>query len=150
MSTSGNVAFWLLAIGAIVWAFSLMMRFLTDGIAYLNRGEVVMDHAMVAKGLLLSIVAIVGSMAVLRYHPDYPQGAGVLPLSILGAAGAMGALLLLMYLLQRSEMHISIEYRQPLFMRDRTPGCTSTRHVCVYLDPRGGVHTSRDSLLNLR
>lgn len=150
MTTSGNVALSLVALGAIVWAFSLMMRFLTDGIAYLRHGKVVMDHAMVAKGLLLAVFSAVVSVSIVRSHPDYAQGFGVLPLSVLGAAGAMGGLLLFMYGMQRSEMGMSVQYRQPLFMRDRTPGCTSTRHVCVYLDPRGGVHTSRDSLLNLR
>lgn len=139
MSTFGNVAFAALAIAAVSWGFSLLMRYLQDGIAYLRHDQMVMDRAMPAQGVLLCTIAVVATLVVLDIDPAYPQGAGVLSLSVLGAGGGMGLLILPLYLMQRSSMTSSIEYHQPLFLRDRTPGCTSSRHVTVYV---GGPATS--------
>jgi len=133
MGVLGNVVLLAIMAAAMVRSFTLLFRFLQHGIAYLRHGRMVMDWAMPIQGVAVAIVAAVVSVAVVRIDPAYPSGAGVLPLSVLGAAGALGLLIVVVFLMQRSEMKLSIEHHQPLFLRDRTPGCTSTRNVTVYV-----------------
>jgi hypothetical protein len=150
MGVLGNVVLLAIMAAAMVRSFTLMFRFLQHGIAYLRHGRMVMDWAMPIQGVAVAVVAAVVSIAVVRIDPAYPGGAGVLPLSILGAAGAMGLLIPVVFLMQRSEMLISIEYHQPLFLRDRTPGCRSTRHVTVYVGGPAHCDTRHRGVVHLR
>lgn len=123
----------LLAIGAaaMIRSFSLHIRFLEHGVAYLRHGRVVIDHAMPLQGVLTAIIAAVTTWTVVTIDPSYPNGAGALPLVLLDAAGAMGLIVVPIFLMSRSDMRSRIDHRQPLFLRDRTPGQRSRRHVIV-------------------
>lgn len=150
MGVLGNVVLLAIMAGAMLRSSTLMFRFLQDGIAYLRHGRMVMDWAMPLQGIAVAVVATVVSIAVVRIDPAYPSGAGVLPLSVLGAAGALGLLMVIVFLMQRSSMRLSIEYNQPLFLRDRTPGCTSTRHVTVYVGGPAHCDTRHRGVVHLR
>jgi hypothetical protein len=88
---------------------------------------------MPIQGVVTAAIAAFATWAVLAIDPSYPNGAGVLPLVLIDAAGAMGLILVPIFLMAKSDMDRSIDYNQPLFLRDRTPGCRSRRHVTVHL-----------------
>ena len=125
----------LLAIGtaAMIRSFSLPIRYLEHGIAYLRHGGVVIDHAMPIQGVVTAIVAAVTTYVVVTVDPSYPNGVGILPLVLLDAAGAMGLIVVPIFLFARSDMQSKIDHHQPFFLRDRTPGHRSRRHVVVRL-----------------
>lgn len=133
MNMSGTLLLLAIGMAAMIRSFSLQIRYLEHGIAYLRYGRVVIDHAMPIQGVLTAVVAAVTTWAVVTIDPSYPNGAGVLPLVLLDAAGAMGLILVPIFLMASSDMRRSIDYRQPLFLRDRTPGNRSRRHVTVHL-----------------
>lgn len=133
MSMFGTLLLLVIGAAAMIRSFSLHIRFLEHGVAYLRHGRVVIDHAMPLQGVLTAIIAAVTTWAVVTIDPSYPNGTGVLPLVLLDTAGAMGLILVPIFLMGRSDMFRSIDYRQPLFLRDRTPGNRSRRRVTVHL-----------------
>lgn len=150
MGVLGNVVIAVLAIAGLVRAFTLHFRYLQDGIAYLRDGQVVMDVAMPLQGVALAIVSTVATLAVIHVDPSYPGSNAGLLLVLLDVPGAMGLIIVPMYLMTRSSMMLSIDFHQPLFLRDRTPGCRSTRHVTVYVGGPSTLRTRHRGVLHLR
>jgi len=130
-------AFALLAVALICHSLVLGFRLLNDGIAYLEHDRVVMDRAVPVQAAAIAIVAVLTWIVMLRIDPSCADGAGLLTLSVAGAAGLSGVVAVVMHLVLVSDMQRSIGYGRPLFMRDRTPGHASARHVAVRLDGYG-------------
>lgn len=133
MGDLGNIVLVAVTALAMLRSFTLLFRFLEDGIAYLRDGRMIVDWAMPIQGVAVAVIATIASYVVVAIDPAYPGGTGLLLLCVLDAAGALGLLLVPVFFMQRSSMKLDIEHHQPLFLRDRTPGCTSTRRVTVYV-----------------
>jgi len=138
------------AIVAMIRAFTLLFRYLEHGIAYLRNGQVVVDWAMPIQGIAIAVLALVGSIATIRIDPSYPLGSGVLSLVVLGAAGGGGLIVFCLFLMQRCDMNMTIENNQPLFMPDRTPGHRSTENVTVYVGGPSSYATRQRGVVHLR
>lgn len=88
---------------------------------------------MSISGTLLLLAIGTAAGAVVTIDPSYPNDAGVLPLALLDTAGAMGLILVPIFLMAGPELRRSIDHPQSLFLRHRTPGNRSRRHVTVHL-----------------